>query len=206
MIIGVVGKKRSGKDTIANYLAKNYGFVRIGIADPMKEACKHIFLMDDDQLWGDKKEEVDERYGVTPREILQVMGTELFQYDIYNHLPQLMDKVPPRTIWINRFRLMYNATKEKIKQEPDVVVSDVRFKHEASRIHKMGGKLLKVVRPGLENKDTHASEMEMDKIHNVFIIYNDKTIKDLHKKVDKFMKDLVNRGCCDGKDTKTKQG
>lgn len=205
MIIGVVGKKRSGKDTIGDYLVKKYGFIRMGLADPIKEACKHIFLMEDDQLWGGKKEVIDERYGVTPREILQVMGTELFQYDIYNHLPKLMEKVPPRTLWINRFVLMYKATKEKINNEPDVVISDVRFKHEAKRIYKMGGKLIKVVRPGLKNDDTHASEQELDKIHNVFIIHNDKTIADLLKKVDRYIKHLE-RSINNGEDSKVKKG
>ena len=132
------------------------------------------------------------------------MGTELFQYDIYNHIPELMEKVPARHLWINRFRLLFNNTKEKIKAEPDVVISDIRFPHEARTIKKMGGFLIRVIRPSLTNEDSHPSEQEQEKIHNVFKIMNDGTIAELYKKVDKYIKKTQER-CNDcGKETESK--
>ena len=100
MIIGIIGKKRVGKDTVADYLVTEYGFEKMALADPMKKAVKEIFLMTDEQLWGSKKDEVDERYGVSPRRILQVFGTELFQFDVYRHIPELEEKIGKRNLWM----------------------------------------------------------------------------------------------------------
>ena len=102
MIVGLVGKKRCGKDTVADHLVMSHNFIKYSLADPMKRAVQDIFLLSDEQLWGNQKESLDARYNTTARKILQVFGTELFQYDIYNHLPELAQKVPPRKIWINR--------------------------------------------------------------------------------------------------------
>ena len=185
MIVGVIGKKRSGKDTIAEYLVEKHGFIRMSFADPMKIACKHIFYMTDEQMWGYGKEVIDPRYGVTPRKILQVMGTEMFQYDIYKHIPELKEKVPPRTLWVYRLMMEY----EKIKNLK-VVISDVRFQHEAEEILKVGGLLIKVIRPkfGFE-EDNHASEKEIDDIHCYdTLMFNNGTIEELQVKIDDLLK------------------
>jgi len=59
MIIGFAGKKRSGKDTIANYLVNKYNFRRYAFGGPVKEVCRILFGFDDEQLYGDRKEELD---------------------------------------------------------------------------------------------------------------------------------------------------
>jgi hypothetical protein len=191
LLIGVIGKKQSGKDTVANHLVTKYGFQKYSLADPMKIACRHIFLMSDEQLWGDQKEVIDMRYNTTPRKILQVMGTELFQYDIYNHIPEMAGGVKPRELWINRFKLWYSkkidpnvAIKQRLSKH--IVISDVRFPHEAKIIKELGGFLIKVFRPG-ENKkiDGHPSEQEMDDIIFDHLVINDRALRDLHIEVDR---------------------
>ena len=205
MILGFTGKKRCGKDTAVKYLVKK-GWTRYALADPMKEAVKEIFLMDDEQLWGEDKEIVDARYGVTPRKILQILGTELFQYDIYRHLPKL--SVKRRELWINRFKLWYDkqigatpvhsidkryvAFLKNTAKYLDVAISDVRFPHEAEVIREMNGLIVKIVRTSNETKDSHASETEIDEIHPDYIIYNDGTIKDLERGLDNML-NLVGR-------------
>jgi len=187
MIIGITGKKRSGKDEVGIYLYNKYKFVRYALADPMKWAVQDIFLMTKRQLWGDRKEIVDNRYGVTPRQLLQVVGTELFQYDIYKHLPDL--KVPARELWINRFKLWYKKTTKKTGFEGDVCITDVRFVHESKLIREMGGIIIKLERPSLNyEEDKHASEQEIDRILPHWTLINDGTIKDLHWKIDEIMK------------------
>ena len=176
MIIGIVGKKRSGKDTIADHLCEKHRFRKYSLALPMKIACKEIFLFDDSQMWGDKKEVIDERYGVTPRKILQVFGTELFQYDIYNHIPELE----------NRFKLWHKEN--NITQS--IVLSDIRFPHESNVIKELGGILIKVEREtGLET-DSHASELEMESIIPDFVIDNNGTIEELKNKINKVIENI----------------
>ena len=40
MIIGIVGNKNVGKDTLADYLVKEKGFIKYAFADPLKEGLK----------------------------------------------------------------------------------------------------------------------------------------------------------------------
>lgn len=57
-----MGQARAGKDTWAEYIAKKYGFVRIGLADPMKRFCQDVFDFNDKQMWGDERDKPDLRY------------------------------------------------------------------------------------------------------------------------------------------------
>ena len=60
MIIGVGCKARSGKDTVADYLIKKYGFKKTSMATSIKEGIgRGVFGFNDDQLYGDRKEIVD---------------------------------------------------------------------------------------------------------------------------------------------------
>lgn len=52
MIIGLCGIAGSGKDTVADFLVKNHGFVKVALADPLKRICKEVFGFTDEQLWG----------------------------------------------------------------------------------------------------------------------------------------------------------
>src|SRR5688500_6924803 len=63
-IIGVSGQAGSGKDTVANYLCEEYGFVKIALADPIKRFGYHVFHFNEDQLWGPSasRNAIDERY------------------------------------------------------------------------------------------------------------------------------------------------
>ena len=64
MILGLCGNAGSGKDTIADFLVKNHGFVKVALADPLKRICKEVFDFTDEQLWGpsEKRNEPDLRY------------------------------------------------------------------------------------------------------------------------------------------------
>lgn len=192
MIILLCGKKQVGKDTVANYLVKNYSFVKYSFADPMKKACKEIFMLDDDQLWGDKKEVIDDRLGITPRKLLQVFGTELFQYEIYNHIPELMNEILVRTLWVQRFKWWYEDHKDE-----NIVISDGRFLHELEGIKKLNGLSILIHRKQIEyyNNSTHKSEKEIDKITSKtdYVIYNDNDFFDLYKQIDNIMFNITTK-------------
>lgn len=63
-LMGVSGQLNSGKDTVAEYLMKEYGFTRVGLADPIKRFGYHVFLFTNKQLWGpsNNRNSVDSRY------------------------------------------------------------------------------------------------------------------------------------------------
>lgn len=203
-IIGIAAKKRSGKDTIAEYLIDKHGFERYSFADPLKKGAQEMFGFTDDQMWGESKEVVDERWGITPRKMLQILGTELLQLDIHNHTEEGEFPIG-RLVWVHKFKLWVEEQKQKEKEmiqealqakaagllpedepipELKVVIPDVRFPHEANPIRELGGEIWKVDRPSLSFKDEHASETEIDNIDYDLLVVNDGTIEELFKKVE----------------------
>ena len=92
-LIGVIGTKNSGKDTLGSYLVENHGYTRYAFGDPVKQICKHLFSLSDAQLNDRKlKEAVDERWNISPRVMFQKIGTEFGQFEIFKLFPELKKK------------------------------------------------------------------------------------------------------------------
>lgn len=184
MIIGVLGKKRSGKDTTGDYLVSNKNFIKYSFANPIKRGAMELFGFTEDQVFGDAKDEIDPTWGITPRLVLQIMGTEVFQYDMPRYIPEL--QAFGRGFWVKRFEQWYEQNRHL-----DVVICDVRFQHEVDSILKMGGSVLVVQRPSIVSVDEHPSEKEMDSITGITSeIINDGTLNDLYHNIDKLLDDL----------------
>lgn len=190
-LIGIIGKAGAGKDTIGDHITKNYNGVRYAFADPIKDITRRMFLFDEEQLYGSKKEIVDERWGVTPRQTFQVIGTNLMQLGIYGFLPNMLEKVPVHGFWVYHFKLWYNDFISKPENKDKIiVVTDVRFPHEAEVLRELNGLLIKVERPDLNtNSDVyeHTSETSVDTMTPDVTLINDTTIDELYEKLDTVM-------------------
>lgn len=181
MIIGFTGTKYSGKDTGADYLVKNYGFVKYSMAKPLKDACKVLFNFDDEQLYTSKKEEVDDRWGVSPRMVLQFLGTDLLRNNLEKLLPGIGGD-----FWIKLFSLWY----KKQPKGTRVVISDIRFENEEQHVHKNDGYLIRANRGKNKYKDMHESEKGIAKLKVDCDIINDKDKQYYYDEIDKFMKSV----------------
>ena len=177
-ILGIVGKKGSGKDTTGEYLIERYGYIRFAFGDKVKEVSRALFNFTDEQLSGSLKDKVDNRYGVRPRDVFQKIGTEFGQFDIHKLFPELNQKIAPRSFWTLAF-------KDFCQQNPDknIVITDVRFRHEFKIIKEMGGEFIKVERNGL-SLDSHISETELSNIKFERVLDNNYEKVDLYSQID----------------------
>lgn len=148
MIFGLGYKAKSGKDTLAAYLARDLGFEHDAFGNSLKHAVKAVFQLTDDQLWGDQKEVIDPFWGKTPREIMQTMGDALrahFGKDIYTRALERKISLKPNANW---------------------VISDVRYPDtEAAALKRLGAKMIRLDRPGSGASGgltNHSSENAMD--------------------------------------------
>lgn len=166
-IIALCGRLRSGKDTVADVLHREFQYKHVKISDPIKRSCKILFDLSDEQIEGHLKDEVDVRWGVTPRRILQFIGTDCIQ--------ELMPHVK-RDFWVNR-----------VDTRKPVVISDLRFLHEYDALKRRDQdvRFIRVERPGLlsSDKDTHVSETEYGRIPVDAILVNNGTRNDLQNKI-----------------------
>ncbi len=186
VLLAVLGRKRSGKDTFSDYIIKKYGFIKYSFADPLKKGIQAFFNLSNEQLYDEKlKETIDERWGVSPRTLFQVIGTDIFQHSIKSFFPEL--KGEPRKHWVILFKEWYL---DLIQKNPNafVIVSDARFLHELNEIKNLGGIIIKIIRPLSEkNSDLHQSEKEIDDIPDELINYkikNDSTLESFYQKIN----------------------
>lgn len=182
MIIGITGKIGSGKTTIARHL-KTLGFEEYCFADPLKKIGS-IFGFSNSQLYGtqEQKLEIHPFWKISARTFLQKVGTELFRENLPKIIPEMSNSV-----WVDIF-------KQKYQQSPrNYVISDVRFLDEANAIKELGGVIVRVQRNNNISSDNgveliHASEMELSKIQEDFLIDNDaNSIIESAKLLEKFI-------------------
>lgn len=173
-IIGITGKKFNGKDTLGNYFVEQMNYKRIAFADPLKDACKCIFGFTEEQLYGDKKEVVDDFWRITPRQTLQFVGTDLFRNNMNKLIPDIGND-----IWVEVVRKKIITELEK-NPNTCFVITDIRFQNELDMIHQLGGKVIRVKRNSLNNyDDQHQSEAFIDKLQVDYEINNDNTKDEL---------------------------
>ena len=173
-VVAICGRKGAGKDTAAAALV-DAGFKHEKFAAPLKAACRELFGLTEAQVEGADKDVYDARWKRTPREILQFVGTEVFQYRIQDLLPGVR-----RGFWATSLVNRICAGTD------DVVISDMRFPHELEALRSSLADCIvvpvKVVRPALSDGDTHPSETEMDGI-DCDTIVNDGRVDELRRKV-----------------------
>lgn len=164
MIIGITGRKRSGKNHFATVAAghlaskaRPYWFV--AFADELKQQVLDIKVLKENDFGFDDIEKHKERF----RPVLQYLGTEIVR--------ELIDK----DYWINK--AMELAT-TKSNEGYVVFMPDVRFIDEAEAIQAAGGKIVKIEWTGekeYSEADKHKSETTTDYIQYDAMISNDGT-------------------------------
>lgn len=197
-IIAINGLIGCGKGSIASYLREKHGYTILSFADSLKDVCSTVFGWDRKLLEGDTvesrvfRENPDpfwsEYFGKewTPRYALQIIGTELFRYglDLF--------------IWAA-------VAQKKIESAPDqkFVIPDLRFDNEAEMIRDLGGQIWNVRRgPEPEWVPTalyephlmtdryphiHISEWSGVKLQYDHIIFNNSTLEDLFREVERLL-------------------
>lgn len=199
-IIAITGRRRSGKDTVADYLVKEYGYEKFSLADPMKLALSHLFGFTHDQLWENRKDEVDERWGLTPREVMQLFGGEFLNDKIYELFPDLEEKVPrgefkAKSLDMQLTQKYYTDRLLSDTLYPNaeyrnklykVAIADMRYLSEAEYFRKRGATIWKIIRPSIIHDD-HASESEVDLIKADVEILNNGSIDDIYEGIREIM-------------------
>lgn len=167
-IIGLVGQKRSGKDSVAGFLAP-YGFRRLALAEPIKRIAMDLFGFTREQVEGIDydREQILPEWDVSVRQILQRIGSELGR------------QIHP-DLWIRKLMMQVD-----LWDEDRFVIPDVRHLNEVREIRARGGQIWKIERPSFVNDDTHSSETEIASIEPDLVIVNDGTLEDLRIEVKK---------------------
>ena len=133
-LVGLGFQKRSGKDTVADILVENFGYVKLSFADLLKEGVNLWHGWDERHGWGELKEVVDEYWGYTPRYAYQFIGTDCIR------------NVHMQNFWVMAAMNKANAL---LKSGTSVVFADCRFPNEVDAVKQAGGQVVLIDRPSL---------------------------------------------------------
>ena len=197
VIFGISGQKRAGKDTIADYIKGQVISSRVSFAEPVRDVCRAYFGWDDDWLLGKHKEDVDPYWGISPRQAMQYLGTEVGRVGLAENYPEFKS-VTDDNIWIKKaLQTIRNKSSDeyinKFGKIRAFIIPDMRFLNEYSAIKKMVNEGFEVITIGVRREglpsDSHASETEIrycvDKCD--FILANNRKISDLEDSVDEII-------------------
>jgi len=209
LIIGLIGQKRVGKDTVASIIKKyikehnnnnnnnnNNNVFTYALADPIKDIARIMFNFEENQLYGHEKDIIDTKWGIKPRDFFEKFGTEIMQYNIYNYLPGLKDTIPERKFWV--LSLLH-----KIKHHSNnsiIIITDIRGLHELEEIQKINDynnnkvKFIKIIRDAsILTPQMHITQIEAGLIPDNFIdyhIHNNGTLTDLENQTIQIINDI----------------
>ena len=197
IIFPISGQKRAGKDTISDYIKGQVMASRVSFADPVRDVCRAYFGWTEEWLLGNHKEDVDPYWGISPRQAMQYLGTEVGRVGIAENYPEFKS-VTGDSIWIKSAKknIRVKSSKEYISNYGKIrafIIPDMRFLNEYDAMKEMENEGYKVITIGVRRdglpSDSHASETEIrycvEKCD--FIIDNNKEISDLEDSVDEII-------------------
>jgi hypothetical protein len=198
-LIGIRGYAGAGKDTVADYIiSKQTNTWKASFAEPLKLSCASAFGIPLDAFFSqEKKETLNEFWGVTPRQIAQFVGSEVYR----DLVTTALLKTTSGDFWLRR---MYGYLNNQLKHEfadgtvnddynasDTIIIPDVRFQNEYDFIAKNNGHILHLTRPGASGNigiPSHISEAGIQTPSmNEYRINNISTLENLYAEVDKFL-------------------
>jgi len=175
MLIGLSGYAQSGKDSVAEVLVRDFGFIRIAFADKIKELLY----------------EINPYFGYHLKDAVDMGGgwDKVKQYPEVRRLLQTLG-VGARTVFGEDFWVKQAMAQMVDPLRYDYVITDVRFPNEMEAIWALNGKIWRVERPGVGPVNDHISEHASKEIEEDCYISNSGTLKTLQGTVRNLMRQV----------------
>ena len=170
-LIGLAGRARSGKSSIAEHLTAHYGYVQLAFADPIRETIEYALNTPAEYIEVHKETPIPP-HGKSYRELAQTLGD--------------WGRGLRPDFWVLDLERRLNELRDYSTYELEgVVISDVRFINEAQWVRERG-QLWHITRPGQDPSQTreHSSELGIEPMDGEVLICNSETLDDLCDHVD----------------------
>lgn len=175
MIIGLAGWAGAGKDSVADILVQDFGFVKMAFADPLREMALAI----DPPMTTDADGDL-----VRYSEVLDEVGYNQAKFD-YPEVRRFLQRLGTdavRTVLGND--VWVDLGMQRAAEFPRVVFADMRFQNEAGAVasaHESA--TVRVMRPGVKAANDHISETDLNSWPFHHVINNDGSLTDLREMV-----------------------
>ena len=186
--LGLAGAAGSGKDTVADYLVKRYGFIKYSFSDALYREVAEAFQVDEDMLRDREKKDTP-----SPDLYLWTCTSKEFQVVMLAELEKLGAQFPSEQSCSPRQILQWWGTEYRRAQDPDYwikkadewiydlwgscqypeqqpqffVNTSVRFESERAWIHKFAsGNVWHIRRETAASVSAHVSEVALRVLHD----------------------------------------
>lgn len=166
-LIGLTGPAGSGKDSVADVLCRDHGFVRYEFARPLKAMLAAIGVDANDRA---TKELPHPLFGKSPRRMAQTLGTEWMR-ELVNANGWLL--------LAGEFIRSHEWSADRHLGDARIVITDCRFQNEAAFIAERDGVIWHIDRPGVAPVAAHSSEDGLERLPGDLVIPNRGTLDDL---------------------------
>jgi dephospho-CoA kinase len=173
-LLGIHGKKRVGKNALADILVEEYGFAQLAFADPIRQMLQVLPMAS--EYREEKKLEVIPEYGKSFTELMQTLATGWGREEVREDLWLLVAEFRIEMLR----KLGYN----------NIVVSDVRYENEAQMINRLGGRIIHLVGNRGVVVNSHSSEQMLPPQYLDYVLTNNGTIEDLKSEAFRLMEQL----------------
>jgi hypothetical protein len=172
-IIGIMGKMGTGKTTVSEILIKEYGFTRIKFSTPLKKMLEVLGLSPEQLEERDKETPIEWLGGITPRHLMQTLGTDWGRQMIHPNL------------WCI---LLEKKILCQFYPGSNLVCDDLRFYNEVQMLKGFSNtRIWEIQRSGIP-LSSHLSETSLDDFTPDGVLVNDGTIEDLAKSIETSLK------------------
>ncbi|WP_172384871.1 hypothetical protein [Streptomyces sp. MNP-20] len=177
--VALIGKSRSGKDTVAQMLAAHGGYTRLAVADELRRAALRLDPY------------IPLRYTQTPvrlSTLIRRLGWETAKDQfpevrrVLQEYGQAVRELEPE-IWL---RPVVGQLRQGTEWNLPCVVTDVRYLNEVEAVRAEGGVIVRVERPGSGLSGSaarHPSETELDALEPDHVLRNDQGLAGLMTRV-----------------------
>lgn len=192
MIVSLSGRKFSGKDVIADTLVKDFKYVKISLADPLKYLSAEVFSIPVEDFYSEVKKEAifthpiilnEEHLGLmlnvienswdfpvneaSKAKLLTHLGTE---FNSPRAILQLIGTEIIRGSIDNEIFL--KLADKRMENLADVVIADVRFETEREWAKSKQALMCYINRPSNTRTDSHISENNLGTDEDYQVVFN----------------------------------
>ena len=177
-VIGLMGYKRTGKDTVADHLVNAHGYTRIAHADILRDMLWELDPLFINDTWDTRR--LTSYLDGNTREAWEAFKTTdpaAYRFLLREYGAAIGSRAP------NFFADLVWEQINYTDQAARWVITDVRFTAEACKFTSPLHRRWRITRPGVVG-DGHPSEVALDKWPADRTIHNTGTIEELHHAVD----------------------
>jgi len=147
-LIGITGYIGSGKTLAADYLCSSHNFIKLKMAQPIKDMLYAVGLTTDDLEGRRKEQSANMLCNQTPRYAMQTLGTEWGR-----------DMMGP-DLWVH---LWERKATGLMSLNHNIVSDDIRYENEVHKVRNMGGVVVRIKREGsVSNHPSEEQDFEVD--------------------------------------------